>query len=129
MRSGGNINIIQTQRLRFSAGRAVGPGCGGGIPNRLASGRGQFHHRNGPLSGAALCCTIPILACAPLKGRRNLSRLAPGFAFAARSAGQPFVTPDHHPTPCPEVHVNDLAHLSILKSIAARRERHPVSAT
>lgn len=70
-------------------------------------------NRNGPLSGAALCCTNSIVGGAPSQGVRNLVRLAPGFAFAARRSGQPLLTTDHR-TPS-KARIDHVAHSFALK--------------
>lgn len=76
------------------------------------------HRRNGPLSGAALCCTIPVSGGAPHQGVRNLVRLSPGLALTARCSGQPFIATDLH-TPS-KARIDHVAHSSDLKSAATR---------
>lgn len=106
------------QPLRFSAGRAVGPGCGGGIPNRLASGRGQFSQRQ--TTGLRPAAPLPLPKALRQSAQlfRRSVRLSHSLPFQPHGSGLVLNGPDL--ASLAKVHPDHVAHLSILKSAPQR---------
>lgn len=98
-----------------------------GVESVIRLSRDLSQSRNGPLSGAALCCTIP--GGASPERVRNLIRLPEGFGFTAPSRLHKPVSPPIHHLPCREIHGDDLGHVCLSNPASPLVERHPVSAT
>lgn len=90
-----------------------------------AAKRSPSPEQYGPVLGAALCCTNPIVGGAPSQRGRNLFRLAGGLAFAARRPSQPFITTDYRPPS--KAQVNHVAHVVSKSSAGTRLARVGVS--
>lgn len=98
-------------------GRTAGP-AGLGCPPPLRTRRAVLQCRNRPLSGTALCCTIPVLPRqTPQRPRRDFV-LSPGGRFAAVCAPFPLAATDLH-TPS-KARIDHVAHSSVLKSAGTR---------
>lgn len=74
-----------------------------------------LQRRNGPLSGAALCCTV--FGGAPSQRVRNPVRLLEGLGFASPGSLRKPVCPPVNHLPCREIHGDDLGHVVVLKSV------------